>query len=544
MGIAMNRAGIPTNSPHGHWINQYSGRDNDLAGKLLDITEGVADFPLCVGQAIRFMWETLEPPESTEAERIYDFSTIWACLDLAASLNQKINIFLNWKSFQETQHACPIWMQNDGWEYETVFPGSGLSGWGAKMEKAEVAQFYVDLVEALAAAKHPTTGATVEGHPAFGGTTFQETAIGKDYTDPLPQEDSLQYIENLKYVMDKQCKAFPRHYCVQFLNAIFGTPVGTTKIPEIVDDIYTTNNNINYVMAGPDVLPNKKSLADDNRIYGYYRQYTDSPVVKANSMQFNSYRYDAYKESDGTNEGWYPPGKSYGDDQWWDMDEMMYYGIEEHEYDLIFWNIVIFSPTVGYSFDPEGYAGVTALPRWLSPKSCLNFADQKDYLSNRVTPINIGTPVKAKYTEVVSDEEDDKTWFFITETAVNDTHGLSVRYENENFYDNQIYAFDLHIRPDFRTKFLMRIRKKDGTLFDCDFDVTVFESETVGAGGKVQYLMNNFYKFRVTLDVGEGEVDPMMTILAKDAGGNLTYAGDDTQASFSLSRNRPFKAIR
>lgn len=242
---------------------------------LLEVAE-----PNVAGVVIRYFWRDLEPAESTEQDRKYDFSMIDNALSYIErhDLDLKLVAQVMDKSFHNENRPSilsnPQWLMDAGLDIEYTKNGGGhiAKRWDPRVVKA-----LSDLH--IAIHKH------FEDRPAFIGTATQETASGltsamqrrHDYT-PERYRDALIDLAQHIAVATPDTRLF---FYMNFLEGNNG----------YLDQVNAAIAVPPYEVAigGPDILPGHRPL--EKHVYPRFDALPPG-TYRFNSAQFNSFRHE------------------------------------------------------------------------------------------------------------------------------------------------------------------------------------------------------------------------------------------------------------
>ncbi|WP_157269441.1 glycoside hydrolase [Azohydromonas aeria] len=233
----------------GHYI-ATGKRDPATVAQILS---EIKDIPQVKGLLLRYDWAQLET-----AKGVYDFSKIDRDLAAMAAANKRLFIMVGTKVFTPGGRAVPDYLRTaeyEGGAYKILIgareaiDSSTRYGENAALHNAKVRDRLIALTTAL--------GQRYNGHNAFEGVTFNETAIGNALVPPTAAQLDA-YFANLARVNTATKQAFPNTVVMQFIN--FPRPYMPGLIANMV--------NSKVGLGGPDIF--LEDWDHNTRVYPMY----------------------------------------------------------------------------------------------------------------------------------------------------------------------------------------------------------------------------------------------------------------------------------
>jgi hypothetical protein len=194
----------------------------------------------------KYRWRDLEPTQGN-----YDFSGIQADLNWAQAYGMQLIIMIEDKTFK-LERPNPAYL-------DSLSPRNRAGGYTIVRFHPTVVTRYKALTTAL--------GKRFDSHPNFEGIAQQESALGLDSTvlqkygyTPEKYRDAL--IASFGHALT----AMPRSRVFWYQNYLVGNQA-------YIGSIAAALGPKGLVMAGPDVLPDKKTLVEKS--YPFFAQYKD-----------------------------------------------------------------------------------------------------------------------------------------------------------------------------------------------------------------------------------------------------------------------------
>ncbi|WP_157268015.1 glycoside hydrolase [Azohydromonas aeria] len=246
---AMNLADTRTKWNPGHYI-ATGKRDPATVAQIL--TE-IDDFPQVKGLLLRYEWAQLET-----AKGVYDFSKIDRDLATMAAAGKRLFVMVSTKVFTSGGRAVPDYLRTaeyEGGAYKILIgareaiDSENRYGENAALHNANVRDRLIALTTAL--------GKRYNGHNAFEGVTFNETAIGTTQV-PMTSAQLTAYFANLAQIDTATKQAFPNTVVMQFIN--YPRPY----MPGLISNMVSSK----VALGGPDIFLEDWDL--NTRVYPMY----------------------------------------------------------------------------------------------------------------------------------------------------------------------------------------------------------------------------------------------------------------------------------
>ena len=251
--------------------------------------------PGVAGLQKRYYWNWLEP-----AFDQYDFAAVLADLDLLASQDKQLVVFIEDKTFNG-EVPTPIYLRND----YTLPNDSG--GYTAIRWHPYVVERFTKLVDEL--------GQRFDDHPAFEGVAMQESKPG--FNDGVLAANGYTpeiYRDALIEILTAGAASLPSSTMFWYMNFF---PQRMVYLRAVAFAVAPAG----VAVGGPDVLPDSDPLA--RLVYPYYDEFEGSMTL-FNSMQYNSYNHAHLDTS-------YPT-------VYWTMDELFQFARDDLHVHYLFWN--------------------------------------------------------------------------------------------------------------------------------------------------------------------------------------------------------------
>jgi hypothetical protein len=194
----------------------------------------------------KYRWRELEPTQGN-----YALSGIQADLNWAQAYGMQLIIMIEDKTFK-LERPNPAYL-------DTLSPRNRTGGYTMLRFHPTVVTRYKALASAI--------GKRFDSHPNFEGIAQQETALGLD--GPVLQQFGYtpeKYRDALISSFTHALTVMPRSRVFWYQNYLVGNQA-------YIGAIAAATGPKGLVMAGPDVLPDKKSLVEKS--YPYFEQYKD-----------------------------------------------------------------------------------------------------------------------------------------------------------------------------------------------------------------------------------------------------------------------------
>jgi len=345
------------NSPKGHIIvvdvvtsgtnGTEAKRDEDL-DQALGLDSTWAENEKMSGVGRKAVWADLDD-SSTFEEPNYTFDDIEAWCQTAADAGKVCWIGVIWRSFDRVE-SMPPWLASDTYRsWEEI----GTTGYGttcARMEKADVAGYYMDLLTAL--------GEHMTGKPGFAGVITSETAL--QHGGELTSTTGPQFRDNLKDVFYHTCETMPdyNHFTLgnflNYPNSVDGGGISSGELYDVFTETYDALALIgqsNMILCSPDIIPYQKALSLTNkndsyrtdRLYATWREINKThPSLKMSSwIQYNSFKIKPHYVTNKTEGAWGLPDTTHAGDvaDLWSMEEVFLWYLEQNFHsEWVLWN--------------------------------------------------------------------------------------------------------------------------------------------------------------------------------------------------------------
>jgi hypothetical protein len=225
----------------------------------------------------KYSWRQLEPTKGK-----YDFSMIQSDLNWAQAYGMQVIIMIEDKTFKLTR-PNPAYL-------DAVTPRNRAGGYTIARWHPTVVARYKALTTAL--------GKRFDSHPNFEGIAQQESALGLDnavlkkygYT---PEKYRNALIESFGHALG----AMPRSRVFWYQNFFVGNQ-------NYIGSVAAALGPRGLVMAGPDVLPDRKQLVEKS--YPFFRQFKDRMHL---GIQVEGICYRALHETAGYKTKYWTPAE-------------------------------------------------------------------------------------------------------------------------------------------------------------------------------------------------------------------------------------------
>jgi len=231
------------------------------------------------GAQIRYFWRSLELEQGK-----YDFSKIKADLDYLSSLQKKLFIQIQDRSFHPYDIPVPDYILKDiiyqnGIVIQFDFPGENRqieSGWVTKQWIPQVQQRFQALLVELAK--------NFDGK--IYGINLPETSVDLDPKDANHQFTSEKYFNTILENMEALRKAFKKSHVVQYVNFIPGEWDNDQNYMGRIFE-YAIQNNIG--LGNPDIVPYRRGQMKNS--YPFFHKYKGDLPLIAIAAQEGGYTY-------------------------------------------------------------------------------------------------------------------------------------------------------------------------------------------------------------------------------------------------------------
>ncbi|MFM9380545.1 hypothetical protein [Pseudomonas sp. UV AK001] len=260
-------------------------------GSNIKADKALAD-PRFAGAQIVYTWRSLEPVKDQ-----YDFSAIRQDLAYLSSMDKKLWIQLQEKSFQPNVKNVPDYLLHDPIYNGGVLKQSMLSaperdpdkpesddeyGWSAKMWEKPVRDRFQKLIAAL--------GKELDGR--IEGINFSESSIEigveqPDGTTLFPKDfDPKVYVDSINSNMQALSRAFRKSTPMVYLNFLPGEWL-PWQDKGYMRSLFDEARKLKMGVGGPDLMPYRKSHMAQT--YGFFKAYPNT-LVKGMAVQDGNLR--------------------------------------------------------------------------------------------------------------------------------------------------------------------------------------------------------------------------------------------------------------
>lgn len=215
--------------------------------------------PALRGIQIRYSWAELET-----AEGVYNFSSIAKRLNELSTINKRLVIVVETKTFDPSEVLIPNYLKTElyeGGQYLFSSPNKvGVQGYNLKLWNLQVRDRFKALVRAL--------GKRFNSEPYFEGIGLTETALGQPDV-PLTSQQVDNYFANLLNVQQQLRVAFPNTVTFQFTN--YPRPI----LESFIDGLQAMGSGL----GGPDVFLEDHGLNYPYTPKGIYNYYPENSGI-------------------------------------------------------------------------------------------------------------------------------------------------------------------------------------------------------------------------------------------------------------------------
>jgi hypothetical protein len=251
----------------------------------------------------KYRWSELEPTQGT-----YDLAGIQADLDWAKAYGMQLIIMIEDKTFK-LERPNPTYL-------DSVTPRNRAGGYTMLRFHPTVVTRYKALTTAL--------GQRFDAHPNFEGIAQQETALGLDSADlKLYGYTAEKYRDALIASFSHALTAMPRSRVFWYQNYFVGNQ-------SYIGSVAAAVGPQGLVMAGPDVLPDNKSL--QSKSYPFYDQFQGKMhlgIQVENICYFHEHATSGYST------------------KYWTPAELFRYARDKLHVDYMFWVRIPKDPVAG-----------------------------------------------------------------------------------------------------------------------------------------------------------------------------------------------------
>jgi hypothetical protein len=251
----------------------------------------------------KYKWRDLEPSQG-----VYDFTGIQADLTWAQAYGMQIIFMIEDKTFK-LERPNPAYL-------DSVSPRNRAGGYSMVRWNTTVVSRYKALTTAL--------GKRFDSHPNFEGIAQQESALGLD--GPVLQQygyTAEKYRDALIESFTHALTAMPRSRVFWYQNYFVGNQ-------SYIGTIAAATGPKGLVMAGPDVLPDRKSLVEKS--YPFFTQFKDKMhfgIQVENICYFHEHETAGYST------------------KYWTPAELFRYSRDKLNVDYMFWVRIPTDPVAG-----------------------------------------------------------------------------------------------------------------------------------------------------------------------------------------------------
>lgn len=263
----------------------------EVNGSNIKADKALSD-PRFAGAQIVYTWRSLEPVKDQ-----YDFSAIRQDLAYLSSMDKKLWIQLQEKSFQPNVKNVPDYLLHDPIYNGGVLKQSMLSaperdpdkpasddeyGWSAKMWEKPVRDRFQKLIAAL--------GKELDGK--IEGINFSESSIEigveqPDGTTLFPKDfDPKVYVDSIRSNMQALSRAFRKSTPMVYLNFLPGEWL-PWQDKGYMRSLFDEARKLKMGVGGPDLMPYRKSHMAQT--YGFFKVYPNT-LVKGMAVQDGNLR--------------------------------------------------------------------------------------------------------------------------------------------------------------------------------------------------------------------------------------------------------------
>ena len=251
----------------------------------------------------KYRWSELEPTQGN-----YDLAGIQADLDWAKAYGMQLIIMIEDKTFK-LERPNPTYL-------DSVTPRNRAGGYTMLRFNPTVVARYQALTTAL--------GQRFDAHPNFEGIAQQETALGLDSSDLKAYGYTAEkYRDALIASFSHALTAMPRSRVFWYQNYFVGNQ-------DYIGSVAAAVGPKGLVMAGPDVLPDNKSL--QSKSYPFYDQFQGKMhlgIQVENICYFHEHATSGYAT------------------KYWTPAELFRYARDKLHVDYMFWVRIPKDPVAG-----------------------------------------------------------------------------------------------------------------------------------------------------------------------------------------------------
>jgi hypothetical protein len=366
----------------GHYLAIGNGAGNgDRRGNYYKVVSGskpdLLSTPGIRGVQLRYTWADLNPTGNT-----FNFGTVkatypdtertiradlWRCRQ-SPHPNAKLIIMVEDRTFngatiETTVNPMPADMANNSAYVRLVTTSSGGTSYGytaIRWDPVVITRWHA-LITAL--------GAAFDSDPNWYGIAFQESAGGWSDADRTQTNYSdIKYRDALINQLKKASDVFPTSRIFWYTN-FFPTPAQDFRLEEVADAIKVYQGGFHgVIMGGPDILPDRGYLTNDNIWARCYPRYRDPPVGSFGelplfcSMQLDSYAHNHVTAATAASPDPRMPGLPVA--TWtlgsrWTMDHLFRFGRDYLHLNYVMWDNRVGS---GNDFEPDARLVIAANP--------------------------------------------------------------------------------------------------------------------------------------------------------------------------------------
>ncbi len=447
------------NSPKGHVVvvdvltNGTGGtpaaREKDFELVLAMDSDWSADEKM-TGCGRKATWADLDN-SSTFEQPNYQFDDIEAWCQQAADSGKVLWIGVIWRSFSSLE-GMPPWLAME--PYRSIST-DGKDTTCARMERVDVAGYYMDLLSAIAT--------RMNGKPGFAGVLTSETAM--QHGNELTATTGEQFRDNLKDIWLHLCTEMPdyNHFCLgNFLNYPNTTDGGGISSGELYDcytetaDALTLLGQANMIVCSPDIVPYQKALSLTNagssyrtdRLYATWREINKThPDIKMSSwIQYNSFKINPINVDNKTEGVWGLPNIVHPGDvsTLWSMEEVFLWYIEQNFHsEWVLWNWLDYGDQ-SLTKSNQGGQVIRDYPSWERPVNLIDCNVAKDFSGADWSSNGIDSIVEDNANEDAQYQKRLGSHSWVEDSGVS-THKYSYTIPAANFQLGEVYTVSWYV---------------------------------------------------------------------------------------------------
>ena len=447
------------NSPKGHVIcvdvltngtgGTYAKREQDLE-LALAIDADWAAAEKMKGIARKATWADLDTSNTFE-QPDYQFDNIESWCQTAADSGKVLWVGVIWRSFSSLE-AMPPWLADE--PYRSIST-DGKDTTCARMERVDVAGYYMDLITAIS--EHMT------GKPGFAGVLTSETAM--QHGSELTLTTGRQFRDNLKDIWLHICTEMPdyNHFCLaNFLNYPNTDDGGGVSSGEIYDcytetyDALALLGQSNMIVCSPDIIPYQKGLSitgsgdsyKTDRLYATWREINKThPDMKMSSwIQYNSFKINPNNVSNKTEGVWGIPDTTHAGDvaNLWPMEEVFLWYLEQNFHsEWVLWNWLDYG-NQSLTKANQGGQVIRDYATWERPVNLIDCNVAKDFSGADWSSTGIDSIVEDNANEDAQYQKRLGSHSWVEDTGTT-THKYSYTIPAANFQVGEVYTASWYV---------------------------------------------------------------------------------------------------